>query len=146
MQVWSADGSRLGRIVCANGADIGRALDGLRPGSAPALAELHAALAPTLPLLVRLRALEGEVVHGPVASPAITDETTPTPAILAHLAGLARAGGVWVPAPQTAASAHLILRALHPLLGHRVALLHGDDATRQALAARLSPATGPSRR
>jgi hypothetical protein len=65
----------------------------------------------------------------------------PTPELLAALAAAAPQGAVWRPDPRAAASAHLIARALAPVLGRSLALIQGDAATDAALqAAGLSPA------
>lgn len=148
-EVRAADGTRLGRIVCAEAADVARAIAGLAPAPPPDPAALARSLDPVAGLLAEVRALEG--VAGPAAAaqalapagqgPAVllTAADRPVPEILAALAALAPRGVVWKPAPGTAASAHLMMRALAPVLGRSVALLQGDHATGADLMARLAP-------
>lgn len=148
-EVRAADGARLGRIVCAEAADVARAVAGLTPAPPPDPAALARALDPVAGLLAEVRALEGAAGDGLVArslapvgdGPAVllTAADRPLAEILAALAALAPRGVVWKPAPGAAASAHLLMRALAPVLGRSVALLQGDHATGAALMARLAP-------
>lgn len=151
LDVTSADGARLGRIVCAEAPDLARAQAGLAAGPVPPLAALEAALAPVAPLLAALRALEGQAGDGwdagraaramarrpagPVAL--LSAAAVPAATVVGRLAAAAGQGAIWKPAPGAAASAHLIMRALAPLLGRSVAMLQGGHATGAALAAAL---------
>jgi hypothetical protein len=148
-EVRAADGSRLGRIVCADAADVARAIAGLVPAPPPDPGALARALDPVAGLLAEVRALEG--VAGDAWAPCgfapegqgpavlLTAADRPVAEIVAALAALAPRGAVWKPAPGAAASAHLILRALAPVLGRSVALVQGDHASGAALAAGLAP-------
>lgn len=148
-EVRAADGSRLGRIVCADAADAARAIAALVPAPPPDPAALAQALDPVAGLLAEVRALEGAAGLGAAPQapalagrgPAVllTAADRPLADILAALAALAPRGVVWKPAPGAAASAHLMMRALAPVLGRSVALLQGDHATGAELAARLAP-------
>ena len=148
-EVRAADGTRLGRIVCAEAADVARALAGLVPAPPPDPAALARALGPVAALLAEVRALEGAGGDGwapralaPAAGgPAtlLTAADRPLTEVVAALASLAPRGVVWKPAPGAAASAHLVMRALAPVLGRSVALVQGDHATGVELAARLAP-------
>jgi hypothetical protein len=147
LAVVATDGSTLGRIICAGPADAQRAVDGLRPAPIR-LDDALRALAPFAPLLDRLRALE----QGPgAARPAFTAAPAwsasgagpwvlysaaacPVENLLALLVAGAARGVIWKPAPGTAASAHLLIRALGPVAGDSIALVQGDHASGQALA------------
>jgi len=155
LAVAAADGSRLGRIICADRDDMARALVGLRPGEAPDADRLDAALAPLAVLLARVRALEGFAGDGwdPAAAaramagtpsaavPAtlLSAADRPVSELIGHLAGLAGGGAIWKPAPGAAASAHLAMRALSPMVGAAVALLQGDHASGAMLAQGAPP-------
>jgi hypothetical protein len=161
LAVAAADGSALGRIVCADAADGARALAGLSPvASAPlTLDAADRALAPFAPLLAALRALEGaegdrwnpeaawiitqDKAHlaapssaAPGQSPRILYSAADRP--VAELVGLLIAGAtqgvIWKPAPGASASAHLVMRALGPVAGRALALVQGDHASGSALA------------
>lgn len=150
LAVQAADGALLGRIVCGGPADAGRAVAALgRAPAAPDPARLAAILAPWAGLLGDLATLEGTGAEAPpLAVPEGGGPVLLAPpgrlapgALLAALAAAAPRGVVWVPDPRTAASSHLIARALAPVFGPALALIQGDGATRAALAAAgLSPA------
>lgn len=155
LSVRAADGSALGRIVCAGPADLTRALAGLTPAPPLGIAALEAVLAPLASLLARLRALEGwpgdgwdpeaaaralyaaPPPPGPVALLSAADR--PVSEMVGTLARLAGRGVLWKPAPGAAASAHLVLRGLGPLTGSALALLQGDHASGADLARSAAP-------
>lgn len=155
LTIEAVDGSRLGRIICANGTDGVRAMAGLRPGPLVDPARLDALLAPVADLLGAVRAWEGASgdrwdpdlaahhlsrpppLRGPVTL--LTAAAVPLPELAAILTRAAVAGALWKPAPQAAASAHLLMRALAPALGEGVALLQGDHSTGAALASLAPP-------
>jgi len=147
--VTAADGSALGRIVCADGADAARARSGLLPVRPQPAVALAVALAPFAALLARLRTIEGfdgdrwdlaaaegamrgAAAAGPVVLLSAADR--PVSDLIGRIAGAAAAGVIWKPAPGAAASAHLVMRALAPVIGPGVALLQGDHATGRVLA------------
>lgn len=148
LAITAADGSPLGRIVCAGEADLTRALAGIVPQPAPDPVEIAAAMAPFAALLAEVRALEdaprdlwtpdlsarAAPPRGPVAL--FSAAALPVADLVAHLVLAAARGAVWKPAPAAAASGHLVMRALAPLLGRGVALVQGDHATGALLAAR----------
>lgn len=139
----------LGRIVCAGADDIARARAGIG-GDCAAPAAFHAALAERAGMLERLRQVEGGPVAPegfavPDALPALPESGRawvllsvagmPAPDLAALLIAGARAGGmIWKPAPRAAASAHLLMEALGPLAGGRLAMVQGDHATGALLA------------
>jgi len=155
LAVTAADGSGLGRIVCAESADMHRAFTGLRPGAGLDADRLEAALAPFARLMTGVRALEGFAgdgwdidaaaramsvaadADGPVALLSAADR--PVSELIGRLAALAGRGAVWKPAPGAAASAHLAMRALAPHLGAALALVQGDHATGAVLAQGARP-------
>lgn len=130
-------------LACAGAGDVARALAGLRPGPVDrdAMVRAYAAQAG---LLRDLRALEG--CTDPVDGPELPDLPGTGPLVLlsaagaplAPLAGALIAGAprgvLWKPAPRAAASAHVLIEALAPVAGARLALLHGDHASGAALA------------
>jgi len=141
---------RMGHLACGNAADVARARAALVPGRgqglAQGLAQDYAALAPRLR---PLRAYEG--FDDPLDPPEVpaelpADLSGEGPLILlsaadvplARLAGLLIAGAgrgmIWNPAPQAAASAHLLMAALGPRAGGGLALIQGDDDTGALLA------------
>lgn len=140
----------LGQIVCAGAEDIARAR-ALLGGDCAAHEAFRAALAERAGMLETLRQVEG----GPVAPEgfAVPDTLPALPEsgrvwVLLSAAGMppedlaalliagARAGGmIWKPAPRAAASAHLLMEALGPLAGGRLAMVQGDHATGALLAA-----------
>lgn len=151
LPVTGAEGVWLGRIVCAGDGDLARARAGLVPAPAPGIGALDAALGPLAGLLAAVRALEGhpgdhwnpeaagramaQAAPGPAAL--LSAAATPLSELIGRLAAGAAAGVVWKPAPAAAASAHLAMRALAPVLGRSVALLQGDHASGAVLAAGL---------
>jgi len=151
LAVSSAGGRALGRIVCAGPGDAARALAGLRPGTAVEPETLDRLLSPFAALMARLRALEGcpgdgwDPTRASQAMSAPRDAAgravllsaadRPVSELVGTLAGLAAGGAVWKPAPRAAASAHLVMRALAPVLGPSLALVQGDHASGAALAA-----------
>ncbi len=148
LPVMRASGEPLGQVVCAGPPDVARARGVLRLGQPeePVDAEvLWAAMLAEAPLLGAMRAEEGyaadrlgapEPLHLPERGPLVllSAAETPVDRIAGALIAGARAGLIWKPAPGAAASAHLIMRALGPLTGGRLALLQGDHATGELLA------------
>ena len=134
-------------LACAGPGDLARALRWLEPGPVGRGA-MAAAYQAQARLLRGLRALEG------VADPVSAPEPVSLPVLLpgrgpfillsaagvplSRIAGLLIAGAsqgiLWKPAPGAAASAHLLIDALAPVAGARLALLHGDHATGALLA------------
>lgn len=151
LPVTGDQGVWLGRIVCAEGGDLARARAGLVPAPAPGIDALDAALAPVAGLLAAVRALEGhpgdhwdpeaarQAMARGAAGPAalLSAAATPLSGIVGRLAAGAAAGVVWKPAPAAAASAHLAMRALVPLLGRSAALLQGDHGSGAVLVGGL---------
>lgn len=151
LAVATTAGRPLGRIVCAGPGDAARALAGLRPGPAIAPETLDRLLAPFAALMARLRALEGypgdlwDPIRASRALSATRDTDRravllsaadrPVSELVGTLAGLAVRGAVWKPAPRAAASAHLAMRALAPVLGPSLALVQGDHDSGAALVA-----------
>jgi hypothetical protein len=150
LDVVGLGGARLGRIVCGDAADAARAVAGLAGApAAPTPEHLRAALEPWAGVLDGLRAIEGGGgLRPPAALPAgqgpvliVSGPDHDLPALIQIIAQSAQRGAVWAPEPRAAASAHLVARALVPVLGRALSLVQGDGATRAALlAAGLSPA------
>lgn len=137
------DGDRVGQIVCAEGADVTRAVQSVGAGAVPQRQPLHAAWLRAQPVAKRLRWIEGfeeasdtpAEVAIPGQGPLILLSAAETPLsvlVAALLAGLER-GVVWKPAPRAAASAHLVMRTLGPLAGGRLAMIQGDHQTGRLL-------------
>jgi len=132
-------------LACAGAGDLARALRGLAQGPVDAAA-MAAAYRAQAGVLRGLRRLEG--VADPVAAPEAAALPGPGPFVLLSAAGMplsrvaglliagAAQGMLWKPAPGAAASAHLLIGALAPVAGARLALLHGDHATGAMLAGR----------
>jgi len=133
------DAGRVGRIACAEAADVARARVGLGAGSPAPRAALTAAYEALRGPLAALRAMEGfdDPADTPLAltlpgtGPLVLLSAASTP--VATLAGVLLAGvtrGVlWKPAPLAAASAHLMMRDLGPLADGNLALVQGDHTT-----------------
>lgn len=157
LPVRAADGAMLGRIICAGPLDAQRARAGLVPARLTQRAAM-AALAPVLPLLGRLRALEGmaddaaavsglaEVCSEPHPQPGTSEPVLlysaaawPPGDLVGQIVAAASRGVIWKPAPGAAASAHLIMRALGPVTGRAVALVQGDHVTGQDLIGQGRP-------
>jgi hypothetical protein len=148
LPVMRASGVPLGRIVCAGPADVARARGVLRLGPPEKLLDADAlweAMMDEAPLLSAMRAEEGfpadrlgapEPLQLPETGPLVllSAAETPVDRIAGALISGVRAGLIWKPAPGAAASAHLIMRALGPLTGGRLALLQGDHGTGALLA------------
>lgn len=140
------DGNRLGRIACADEADLERALQGLGQGAGVDAAALHAAWAGLHDTAGALRAVEGYddppaeardiVLPGAGPLMLLSAADAPLSALVAVLIAGADRGILWKPAPGGAASAHLVMRALGPLAAGNLALVQGDHATGAALAER----------
>lgn len=139
------DGGRMGTIACAEQGDIARAVAGLR-GPPPERAALEEAYAGSAYLLRALRREEGyaDAVARPVMPATLPPGDGPLIVLSAAATALARIVGVliagagrgviWKPAPRAAASAHLLMRALGPVSGTRLAMVQGDHATGALLA------------
>jgi len=137
------DNGRIGRLICAEAADVGRATRGLRRGSGAALAGAYDAIRP---MLSSLRAMEGadDPADAPPRVPVLPDGDGPLVLLsaadcpVARLAAILIAGAarglLWKPAPRAAASAHLLMRALGPVSQGGLAMVQGDHAS-GALAA-----------
>lgn len=151
-----ASGGRLGRIVCADGRDVARALRDLAGAGMPAPRErMQAALAELADPMARLRREEALPDSGAQAA-GIVPPLPPGegPLVLLSAAGTAPAmigsaliaaagrGVIWKPAPRAAASAHLLMRQLGPLAAGRLALLQGDHDSGAALVTALRGAGG----
>lgn len=137
------DGDRMGRIACADEADIQRALAGIGAGTVSG--DLGSAYQGIRAPLRALRKLEGH--DDPVSSPALcgpmpgdgpvilfSAAAVPVSVLAGVLIAAAPRGVIWKPAPRAAASAHFLMRVLGPLAGGRLALLQGDHASGAALA------------
>ncbi|MCB1387933.1 MAG: hypothetical protein KDK12_02065 [Rhodobacteraceae bacterium] len=167
-----APGLPAARLACAGRQDVARAGLVAEPIDAGALRRAYDGRAAALR---GLRDFEG--VADPVAEPEPWQIAGEGPLVLlsardvplARIAGLLLAGAprglLWKPAPGAAASAHVLMRALSPVAGRRLALVQGDHATGAlaagqgttlwvsdappppdlAISARI-PATGPRRR
>ncbi|MFN4100475.1 MAG: hypothetical protein ACK4GT_11930 [Pararhodobacter sp.] len=130
-------------LACAGEGDLARALRLLAPGPVDAGAMAAAYLAQA-GVLRGLRRLEGaadpvappEAMALPGTGPFVLLSAAAMP--LSRIAGLLIAGAaqgmLWKPAPGAAASAHLLMEALAPVAGARLAMLHGDHATGALLA------------
>jgi hypothetical protein len=139
------DNGRMGQIVCAEAPDLARARVGLGRGVPAPEAALVTAYEGVRADLAALRRMEGGVDRaGPVApvdlpgaGPVLLLSAARTPvAVLAGvLLAAARRGVLWKPAPRAAASAHLMVRGLGPLMDGNLALVQGDHATGTALVA-----------
>jgi acyl-CoA reductase-like NAD-dependent aldehyde dehydrogenase len=137
------DGAHLGRIVCAEATDIERAVAGLR-GASEAQGAITEAWRLLRPLAAQLRHVEGfddpadmlAVQRLPGKTPLVmlSAAQTPIAALVAVLVAGAGRGVLWKPAPNAAASAHLVMRALGPLSGGSLALVQGDHTTGAVLA------------
>ena len=156
LPVAAADGSAMGRLICAEDPDLLRAMAGLRPVGHPLNPEaLAAAMAPHAALMARLRALEGvtgdrwdaDLALRTLRATLTSDKPVtllsaadrPISELAGRMAALATGGVLWKPAPRAAASAHLLMRALAPLLGPAAALLQGDHASGGLLARAARP-------
>lgn len=146
-----APGLASARLACAGAADLARA--GLRGGPVDG-AGLAAAYGAAAPVLRALRAFEG--VADPVAPPEdwrpedwpvaggsavaagplvlLSAASVPLARIVGLLIAGADRGLLWKPAPGAAASAHVLMRALSPVAGTRLAMVLGDHATGAAAA------------
>ncbi|MCB1407449.1 MAG: hypothetical protein KDK01_14640 [Rhodobacteraceae bacterium] len=139
------DGDRMGRIVCAESADLDRALLGLGQGQGVDREALWAAWEGLCDTARALRAVEGfddrtqDTPAEPVLAEAgpmilLSAADAPLAGLVAVLIAGAEHGVLWKPAPGAAASAHLVMRALGPLAVGNLALVQGDHATGAALA------------
>lgn len=138
---------RAGKIMCGTKADVTRAVAGLRQGAIDTQA-MRAAATAVLPVVGAVRALEavGEDLRDmdpPTPSGAapvmlLSAASTPPDRVITALLANAPRGVLWKPAPGTAASAHVIMRALGPVAGGRLAMVQGDHQTGAIMAA-----TGP---
>jgi len=147
LDVFPIDEARVGRIVCAEPADVTRAMSGLGQGHADPNHLQDVWLAERLTAM-KLRAIEGfddqaqsvavpvlsgrDVISGPVVLLSAAD--TPLDAIVQVMLAGAELGVLWKPAPKAAASAHYVMRALGPLAGGNLAMVQGDHATGLAVA------------
>ncbi|WP_323036451.1 hypothetical protein [Pararhodobacter sp.] len=133
------DDGRMGRIVCAEDADIERALSSLGKGGVADIAALQHAWDRIQPMARQLRLLEG--VEDRVSSPQrpsvpgegpvvlLSAAQTPVADLVGVLLSSVARGVLWKPAPGAAASAHLVARALGPLMGGNLAMVQGDHDT-----------------
>ncbi len=142
-------GEGRGRIVCGDEADAARAMQGLAAGARVDEARLWGALEARADMLNRLRAEEGFAgdvlarrpsgavpvgVEGTGPWVVLSAASVPVSALVALLVAAMARGVIWKPAPRAAASAHLIVDAIGPLAGSRLAMVQGDHATGAALA------------
>lgn len=138
----------LGQIVCAGPNDVTRARSALR-GESAAPDILWQALEARAETFTQLRAHEGWPDYPPmrralpVLPPAagghgwvlLSGAGCALPDLAALLiAGACGGGMIWKPAPAAAASAHLMMDAIGPLAGGRLAMVQGDHATGALLA------------
>ncbi|MFN3955035.1 MAG: hypothetical protein ACK4LQ_11320 [Pararhodobacter sp.] len=138
----------LGQIVCAGAGDIARARAAER-GESAAPDALWRALEARAEGFTHLRAHEGwpddhlmrralpvlppvAGAHGWVLLSGAGCALRDLAALL--IAGACGGGMIWKPAPAAAASAHLMMDAIGPLAGGRLAMVQGDHATGALLA------------
>ncbi|GAB4261498.1 MAG: hypothetical protein Kow0013_06100 [Pararhodobacter sp.] len=139
------DGARVGRIVCAEARDVARARAGLGQGAPAPPDRLRAAYEALRGDLAALRRREGAVdPAGPPRAQAVPGEgpmvllsaaAVPVSTLAGVILAAAGRGVLWKPAPGAAASAHLLVRGLGPLMDGNLALVQGDHATGAAVLA-----------
>lgn len=137
---------RMGRIVCGEAPDIERALGALGMGEVPSVAALEQAWDSVQAAATHVRQREGlEDAPAPLVLPPVPGEgpvvllsaaQTPVADLVGVLLSSVARGVLWKPAPGAAASAHLVMRALGPLVGGNLALVQGDHQTGALLAKR----------
>lgn len=145
LPVLAYDQGRPAHIVCAQEADITRAIQGVQTDAAPDLTELRAAVPAFMPELTALRAIE-RLAESPAAQTPVTLPDGAEPLVLLSaadapiktlievlIAGTTR-GLVWKPAPAAAGSAHFTMSRLAPLAAGRLAMIQGDHETGALLA------------